>query len=89
MTNRLPYQTSGGVPSTQFTFEQLIEFLRKAEEDCRELGKLAKIDRNDSIGFMWIKCAGNLKKVQQVVSHLGNSKTLTSTGWRSKPHGKN
>lgn len=86
---RLIYETNGGNPSTQLTFEQLIEFLRKAEEDCRELGKLAKIDRNDSIGFMWIKCADSLQKCQQVVSHLGNAKTLSSTGWRSKPHGKN
>lgn len=86
MTNRLPYETLAGIPNESFTFDQLIEYLRLAEEDLRELGKLCKIRRDDDLGDQWLVIADSFHRTQAVVSHLANSKTRTSLGYRSVHH---
>lgn len=83
MTNRLPYSTTAGSVSPEDTFQQLIEYLRLTEEDARELGKLCKIHNDDVLGNQWFHVADNFKRTQNVVSHLANSKTRTSLGFRS------
>lgn len=79
---RLPYSTTGGQVSEADTFSQLTEYLRLAEEDMRQLGKLRKIANDDLTGNQWIACADRFRKCQQVISHLANSKTRSSIGYR-------
>lgn len=86
MTNRLPYSTTAGNLSDQHTFQQLIEYLRLAEEDLRTLGKLCKIRNADDLGAQWIAIADSFQRIQQVVSALANSRTRTSIGFRSAKH---
>lgn len=78
--NRLPYDTIAGNLSEKGTFQQLIEYLRLAEEDLRDLGRLCKI-ANDPRADIWITIADSFRRTQDVVSHLGNSKTRTSLGY--------
>lgn len=80
---RLKYETSGGAISKADTFAQLLEYTRLAEEDMRLLGRLRKIANDDLTSNMWIACADRFAKIQQVISHLGNSKTRFSVGYRS------
>lgn len=83
MTNRLPYSTTAGQVSDRDTFQQLLEYLHLIEDDLRELGKLCKIRRVDLLGDQWIAIADSFKRTQDVVSHLGNSRTRSSLGFRS------
>lgn len=83
MTNRLPYETIGGNLSPTDTFKQLIEYLRLAEEDARELMKLCKIRHENRKADAWLGTANNFQRIQTVVSALANSKTRSSLGYRS------
>lgn len=80
---RLPYETKGGTLSEADTFAQLLEYTRLAEEDMRSLARLRKIANDNITGNMWLQCAQRFTKIQQVISHLGNSKTRSSIGYRS------
>lgn len=81
MTNRLDYQTLGGAFSPTITFEQLIEFVRKAQEDCKELSDWAKIHESRDKAKAWATIAANFEKVIAVLSHLAKGKTKTSIGY--------
>lgn len=81
--NRLDYQTIGGEFSASTTFEQLIEFCRKAQEDCKELSDWAKIHESKVKARAWLTIADNFEKSISVLSHLAKGKTKTSIGYRS------
>ena len=83
MTNRLDYQTIGGEFSASVTFEQLIEFCRKAQEDCKELSDWAKIHESLSKAKSWAQIADNFDKIIAVLAHLAKGKTKTSVGYRT------
>ncbi len=83
MINRLDYQTIGGEFSASTSFEQLIEFCRRAQEDCRELADWAKIHESRVKAKAWLQIADNFEKVISVVAHLGKGKTKSSVGYRS------
>jgi hypothetical protein len=82
MTNRLDYQTIGGDFSPSVTFEQLIEFCRKAQEDCKELADWANIHESRVKAKAWMTIADNFEKIIAVLAHLAKGKTKTSVGFR-------
>lgn len=82
MTNRLDYQTLGGALSPTITFEQLIEFCRKAQDDCKELSDWAKIHESLAKAKAWATIGDNFEKIIPILSHLAKGKTKTSVGYR-------
>ena len=80
--NRLDYQTLGGDFSPSVTFEQLIEFCRKAQEDCKELSDWAKIHESRAKAKAWATIGDNFEKVISVIAHLAKGKTKISVGYR-------
>ena len=80
--NRLDYQTIGGEFSASTTFEQLIEFCRKAQEDFRELASWAKLHETHVKAKAWMTLADNFEKIIAVLTHLAKGKTKTSVGFR-------
>jgi hypothetical protein len=81
MTNRLPYQTTGGAFSASITFSQLIEFIRLAQEDCRALADWAKVYESRPKAKAWTAIAENFDKIVPVLERLGKGKTKTSVGF--------
>ena len=82
MTNRLDYQTIGGEFSASTTFDQLIEFCRFAQEDCRQLSDWALIHESRRKAAAWKKIADNFEKVIAVLTHLAKGKTQSSVGYQ-------
>jgi plasmid stabilization system protein ParE len=82
MTNRLDYQTLGGDFSASTTFEQLIEFVRLAEEDFKQLADWAKVHENPVKAKAWIQNAEAYAKIIPILAYLGKGKTKTSVGFR-------
>ena len=80
--NRLDYQTSAGSFDARITFEQLIEFVRVASEDFKELASWAKLHENPVKAKAWLANAENFEKIIPVLAHLGKGKTKSSTGFR-------
>ena len=80
--NRLDYQTLAGSLSPSITFEQLIEFCRRAQEDFRELADWANIHESRAKAKAWLSLADNFEKIIAVLSHLAKGKTKTSVGYR-------
>lgn len=81
-TNRLDYQTIGGEFSASTTFEQLIEFCRRAQEDCKELSDWAKIHESRAKAKAWAQIGDNFDKIIAVLAHLAKGKTKISVGFR-------
>lgn len=81
--NRLDYQTIGGEFSAKVTFEQLIEFCRLAQNDCKELADWAKIHESRAKAKAWTAIGDNFEKVIAVLAHLAKGKTKSSIGFRS------
>lgn len=79
--NRLIYETSTGELSPSGTYEQLLEYVRLAEEDLRTLADLAK-QRNDlQTAKRWTIIANNFRQIQEVLKHLAFGVTKTSVGY--------
>ena len=81
-TNRLDYQTSAGHLDPRITFEQLIEFVRLAQEDSRALADWAHIYENPVKAKAWLSIAENFAKIIPILANLGKGKTKSSTGFR-------
>lgn len=70
MTNRLPYETSGGALSESITFSQLIEHLRLAAEAAYILGHYKKANDDELIGTGFLAIGQLLEKTVDNVTHL-------------------
>ena len=70
MTNRLPYETSGGNLTPTETFRQFIEYLSLAEEEAHTLSNLAKVRNNLAIAKGWSRFANNFLQVRAIVIDL-------------------
>lgn len=80
-SNRLSYETSAGNLDASATFQQLIEFLRKAEEDAMALASRRLIAHDDSGALQWKAIATNFAKARKVVTKLMTEKTKSSVGF--------
>ena len=81
MTNRLPYETSGGALSSSATFKQLLEQLRLAEESARQLSNLCKARNDTTNSQRWSLIANNFSKVRDVVTALAHGKSSSTLGY--------
>lgn len=85
-SNRLNYETSAGNLDASATFQQLIEFLRKAEEDARALSARRSVAGDDSSSMQWALIARNFHRTQKVVTKLMTEKTKSSVGYAPTSH---
>lgn len=76
MTNRLPYETSGGMLSEQVTFGQLVEHLRLAAEAAYALGHYKKANDDNLIGQGFLAIGQLLERAVVQVTSLATKGKL-------------
>ena len=82
MTNRLPYETVGGVLSESDTFAQLLEYLRMAEEAAYTIGHLNKTCGQDLKGQGFLAIGEMLKLTQINITNLATKAMRSQSGYR-------
>ena len=70
MTNRLPYETSGGALSESITYSQLIEHLRLGSEAAYALGHYKKANDDDLVGQGFLAIGQLLERAVTQVTQL-------------------
>lgn len=79
--SRLIYDTTAGNLDERGTFAQLVEYLRKAEEDAQAMCRHAKIKGDDHRAAGWLQMATNFHKCSLIVAKLATSRTTTGLGY--------